>query len=271
MIGYRGVTAIISGEKGSPAPSSTTSARHGPSFPRNLADAYAMQFGQVYLNFSKSGAAQRAQQLAAFLPSGGDAQLGWNGSGSAQLQFEQVAGTRVQDAHHAVVTILARVNGQLLELGVPIYATHARLVVNGEPALLPPPARASIPASAPVGSDSAAQADLMRQLPSFFSAYATGNQVTLGRFLAPGSALRGLKGAVTFQSIASVSVPPGGNTRHIDATILWGLPANTQQQGSKSGAGSATLQMTYALTVVKQNGTWYVKTLNASTQSPGAP
>ena len=56
----------------------------------------------------------------------------------------------MQDAHHAVVTLLARVNGQLMQLGVPIYASSAGLVVSGEPAWLPAPARVSLPSPANV-------------------------------------------------------------------------------------------------------------------------
>ncbi len=37
-------------------------------FPVALGEAFAMRFAQVYLNYSPSTAAQRAQQLAAFIP-----------------------------------------------------------------------------------------------------------------------------------------------------------------------------------------------------------
>jgi hypothetical protein len=67
-------------------------------FPVTLTDAYALQFGQVYLNYSAKDAGQRASQLGAFLPSGSDPQLGWNGQGTSLLQSEQVATTDVQDA-----------------------------------------------------------------------------------------------------------------------------------------------------------------------------
>ena len=50
-----------------------------------------------------------------------------------------MATTDVQDAHHAVVTLLARVNGQLMQLGVPVYASSDGLVVSGAPAWLPAP------------------------------------------------------------------------------------------------------------------------------------
>ncbi len=234
-----------------------------------LADAYALQFGQVYLNFSPATADQRASQLAAFLPAGADPQLGWNGTGTQQLQSEEVAGTNVRDAHHAVVTLLARVNGQLMELGVPVYATGTGVVISGEPALLPAPGPVSVPTAAPASPDTATQGILMGQLPAFFQAYANGNQATLGRFLAPGVSLTGLNGAVDFHSLSAVSVPPGGATRHIIATVMWTIPARAGQ--AKGGGAPAQLEMAYALTVLKQNGTWYVEDINAATESPGPP
>ena len=41
----------------------------------------------------------------------------------------------MRDANHAVVTLLARVNGQLMELGVPVYYAGGALAVSGEPGL----------------------------------------------------------------------------------------------------------------------------------------
>src|SRR5215469_8996145 len=88
IIGYRGVMAIVLNETPpSHAPPSPTAS--APAFPVGLASAYAMQFGQVYLNASPATATQRATELAQFLPSGTDPQLGWNGSGTLTLQSEQ--------------------------------------------------------------------------------------------------------------------------------------------------------------------------------------
>ena len=225
----------------------------------------------MYLNYSQQTAQQRANQLSEFLPSGADPQLGWNGKGSSQLQSEQVAATDVRDAHHAVVTLLARVNGQLMQLGVPIYAASGGLIVSGTPAWLPGPTRATLPTTEPAASDANTQAVLTDQLPAFFQAYASGNQVTLGRFLAPGTSLTGLGGAVEYKSIATISVPPGGSTRHILATVIWSVPARGAGGQVVKGGEPAQLQMNYALTVVQQNGTWYVRDINAATESPGAP
>ena len=187
------------------------------------------------------------------------------------LQSAVVASTDVRDAHHAVVTLLARVNGQLMQLGVPIYASSGQ---PGRLRLRPPGSRlrpeASLPTATPPSTDSALQATLMNQLPAFFQAYASGNQVTLARFLASGSSVTGLNGAVTFHSITSLTVPTGGNTRHIIATVLWSVPdRNANGQVAECGSGSQ-LQMSYAMTVVQSNGTWYVSG-PASTTSTAPP
>jgi hypothetical protein len=264
IIGYRGVMAIVLNEtpasrSGSPA----TPAGGGGQFPVTLAEAYAMQFGDVYLNFTPASAGQRAQKLATYLPAnlaGTDPQLGWNGSGSLRLQNEQVAGISVQDATHAVVTLLANVNGRLMELGVPIYAARGGMAVSGEPAWLAAPAQASPPASVTTASDPAAQNALMAQLPAFFQAYASGDSATLNRFLSQGASVSGLGGALSYAGISNLYVPPGGSTRHITVTVVWQLPG-------QATANAAKLEMTYDMTVTdQQSGKWYVADIQASTQ-----
>ena len=274
IIGFRGVTSIVS----SPAPSSSgtsssnAAAGTGNGFPADLAEAFALQFGNVYLNFSPATAAQRASDLTPFIPVGSDSQFGWNGAGTQQLQSEQVASISVQDAHHAVVMLLAQVNTGLIELAVPIYATQGGLVVSAEPSLLPGPPRANPPAPSGAANDSAAMDALSGQLPGFFRAYASGDQQTLSRFLAPGAVVTGLSGAVTFGSISAMEVPSGGSTRTITVSVVWQVVGqSTVKPHAKQSvsAAPAGLQMTYEMTVVQQNGTWYVKAIGPSDQQPG--
>lgn len=270
IIGYRGVMAIVLNET-PPGPSHPAATVRAPNFPAQLAGAYALEFGQVYLNASPGTASQRASELAPFLAPGvPDPQLGWNGAGTLSLQSEQVAGVRVLDAHHAVVTLLARVNGVLMELGVPVYATPGGMAVSGEPAWLPAPRAAAVPAPAAINSDSVTESQLMRQLPAFFTAYASGDQATLGRFLAPGTSVTGLGGSVVFGSVSGVTAPTGGNVRHIVASVVWKIPAQAANAG-RAGNSAANLEMTYALTIVRQHGTWYVQSITPATQAGGQP
>jgi hypothetical protein len=272
LIGYRGVAAILTGQPRPAMSTQDSAAVSAGGYPSTLAAAYALQFGAAYLNYSPGTANQRQQELAQFLPPGTDAQLGWNGAGSAQLQSEQVAGIRVQNAHQAVVTLLARVNGRLLELGVPVYSARAGLVVSGEPALLPPPARAALPQPAAATTDSVTRAALLNQLPAFFRAYAGGDQVTLARFLAPGARVAGLGGAVAFGSISQLAVPVGGSTRRITASVVWNVPTPPSAAGTAPVATArAALEMTYEMTVVRRAGSWYVASIGTSTELPGPP
>ena len=275
VIGYNGVVAIVTRETAPPAPA-PGAAGQGAAFPVSEAAAYALQFGQVYLNASPATAAQRAEHLAAFLSPGADPQLGWNGSGVLRLGAESVAGVKATDAHHAVVTLLAQVNGNLMELGVPVYSDGRGLAVSGEPAWLAAPRHAAVPSSSVTTSDSVTQAVLMNQLPSFFQAYASGNQVTLARFLAPGTAISGLAGQVTFGSLTGLTVPPGGATRDITATVLWRVPsppapARRFAAASQPPPSAAGVEVTYELTVEQSNGTWYVKDISPSSQPTGPP
>ena len=268
VIAYRGVTAIIFHQpNAAPADGAEPAGAAAGQFPVNLAEAYASEFGQVYLNFSPATQAQREQELAAFVPASvaaANPDLGWDGAGQMSLQSEQVAGIAVQDRQHAVVTLLATVDGQLMELGVPVIASAGRVVVAGEPAWLPAPQQVSPPPQPSGGSDPVAQGELMKELPAFFQAYANGDNAALSRFAARGAALTGLGGAVAFDSIASVYVPPGGAMRLITVTVIWQVP-------SEGSPGIAKIAMSYRVSVLAlQSGKWYVNEISASTEAVGA-
>ena len=223
-------------------------ARHGPAVPAESKDPYA---GRVYLSFSPQNQGQREQALTAFVPASvaaANPDLGWNGTGQLNLQAEQVAGITVQDPRHAVVTLLVLVNGQLMQLGVPVAASGRGVVVSGEPAWLSAP-------TAPRGSDSVARSRLMNELPAFFQAYAANSDsAALNRFEVRGVSLTGL----------------GGATTQITVTVIWQLP---DQSGSAAGNLGMTskLEMTYSMSVVGlHSGKWYVKEIGASTEAVGA-
>ncbi|MGH3272795.1 MAG: conjugal transfer protein [Streptosporangiaceae bacterium] len=278
VIGYRGVLAIVAGFSASPAPVPGRAPATASTDPVTTAEAYALQFGSVYLNFSPAKADDRAALLASMLPSGANAQLGWNGVGTQTLQSEQVAGIKIQDAHLAIVTVLAEINdSQLIELGVPVYAAGGRFVVTGEPALLPAPKAAAPPAAPAQDTDAAAVSALQEQLPAFFRAYASGGQETLTRFLVPGAQVTGLNGAVTYDQLVSVIAPPGGATRQITVVVSWTVPTSTQTTNSgtrkhpSTSISAASLEMTYDMTVEEQGGTWYVQSIGSSAQMPGPP
>jgi hypothetical protein len=274
VIAFRGLAAIVTGQGLTAAPAPATPVRQAASqFPVGLAEAYAADFGRVYLSFSPQTRALREEELQAYLPAqtaAADPDLGWDGAGEMSLQSEQVAGIAVQDRQHAVVTLLALVNDQLMELGVPIAAAGTNVVVSGEPAWLPAPASIVPPATAAHGSDPAAQSQLMSELPAFFQAFGSGDSDTLRSYLAPGASVTGLGGALAFDSIADLSVPAGGTTRTIYATVIWQVPEQAGSTTAKPGM-APKLQMTYCMSVVDlRHSKWYVKEIGASTEAVGA-
>jgi hypothetical protein len=269
LIGYRGVLAIVTGQPAAKSPAAAPSAsRRAVAFPDLLAEAYALQFGNVYLNFSPADAGHRSQELARYVASGANPQLGWNGAGSERLQSEQVAGITVTSTHRAVVTLLASLSGgRLIELAVPIYASHGGMSVSGEPALLPAPSRAAA-APAQQTADPSAESSLESQFPAFFAAYASGDRTTLARFTTPGSHISGLGGAVTFGTLDAVFAPPGGARRTVTATVTWKLTAASAASGTVTTA-PASLQVTYQLTVLRQGNSWDVQAIGPATTTQG--
>jgi Conjugative transposon protein TcpC len=240
-------------------------------FPVALAQAFVMDFGQVYLNVSPASAGQRASALAGFVPPGASAQFGWNGTGTQTLEAEQVVATRVLSAHVAVVTLLAEVNGKLIELGVPVYAAGGGIVVSAKPALLPPPPKPAIPSAAhAVPADPVAEASLARELPSFFRAFAGSSVVRSPSLVAGPSGIPGLNGVVTYDGIASVSVPAGGGARrHIAVTVVWRTAGQVRVRTSTVANAPADIAMTYAMTVVRRSGNWYVVSIGAAAAMAG--
>ena len=162
-----------------------------------------------------------------------------------------------------------RVGG--LRLGVPVAASGGGVVVASEPAWLSAPPRVSPPPAAQRGADQVAQSQLLNELPAFFRAYASSDSAALNRFAVRCVSLTGLGGAVTFDSIGALHVPPGGATRRITVTVIWQLPEPPGSNTSGNPEMTTTLKMTYGMSVIDlQSGKWYVKEIGASTEAVGA-
>ena len=275
LIGYRGIAAIVLDYPG-PGGSAGPAAGHSRAFPVALAQAYAYEFGQVYLSFNPATAGQRAASLATFLPPGADPQFGWNGGtvsgvgGTRTVQSEQVAGVRVINSHRAVVRLLARVSGRMVELGGPVYASRGALVVSGYPALLPAPDQVAPPPLAAGPGDPAAKMALRRTLPAFFRAFASGDALQLRKLTGAGGSVTGLGGAVSFGRISALSVPAGpGPARQVTATVVWRLgPASTPGGQTGLAGHGDTLTASYSMTVVRHHAGWLVRSITAAAQQP---
>lgn len=267
LIGYRGVAAIVMGYPGPGGSGAATS--QSRQFPAALARAYAYEFGTVYLSFNPAGAAARARSLSAFLPPGTDPRFGWNGTAIRTVQSEQVAGIDVVSSHRAVVTLLASVNGRMVELGVPVYASHGALVVSGYPALLPAPEQVAPPAVAAGPADPAVTRSLHQLLPAFFRAFASGNALQLGKFTVGSGSITGLGGAVSFGSISRLSVAAAaGADRQVTATVVWRFGPAPDAAGQGALAGSGALTMSYSITIVRHQAGWLIRSIAAAAEQP---
>ncbi|MFC6878302.1 conjugal transfer protein [Actinomadura yumaensis] len=229
-------------------------------FPSSAAGAFALQFANVYLNYDQKSAPQRAEQLRTFVPDGTDAQFGWNGVGTLQLQSVQVAGVDARDANNATVTLLARSADKWFRLAVPVYAKNSALVISGRPALLPPPTKAALPQEGVKDRDTALEGELKPFLGTFFGAYAHGDQAALSRF-SDGTAIGGLADAVQFVQVNDVVAPKGpAGERTVTATVTWQVP------GSGAAGNGGELAQSYQLAMVKKGTTWYVRDIRGSTE-----
>ena len=128
-----------------------------------------------------------------------------------------------------------------------------------------------LPAPVPRGSDQVARSQLMNELPPFFQAYARGDSAALNRFEVHGVSVAGLGGAVTFDQISALHVPPGGTTRQITVTVIWQLSEPSGSAAAGNPGVTAKLEVAYGMSVVDlQGGKWYVKGIGASSEAVGA-
>ena len=111
----------------------------------------------------------------------------------------------------------------------------------------------------------------MNELPAFFQAYASGDSAALNRFLVRGVSVAGLGGAVAFDQVSALHVPPGGATRQITVTVIWQLPEPPGSVTAGTQGVTSKLEMSYGMSVVDlQGGKWYVNGIGASSETVGA-
>lgn len=237
-------------------------------FPVAQATSFANQFAQVYLNFSADRPDERAGRLAPYLPDGADPQFGWDGYGQMSAGAIQGYDVDVVDAQNAVVTLSTQSGGRRFLFSVPVYYAEGRFVVSGRPALLPAPPQAGLPQVPEPDRDDGAESELRPQLAGFFKAYADGDGVQLQRYVAQGVTLEGFAGAFTLIELSKVTVPPGGTTREVMATVVWGVPPattpNPEPSATEPSAVGGRLEQSYRLTVEKQGDKWFVKDIRGA-------
>lgn len=244
----------------------------GTGFPTEQAASFANQFAAVYLNFDAAQPQLRAQRLKPFLPEAAHDQFGWNGFGRMQAGAIQLSGVEVTDAKNGVVTLMVQSGDRRWLFSVPVYADNGRFVVSRQPALLPAPGPAPLPAVADPEHDEATAAELTPQLKGFFEAFASGDPEQLQRYVAAGVDIQGFNGMFTLAQLKQVIVPPGGASRTVTAIVVWAIPAPTPTADPAADASpppvdpAGALEQAYQLTVEKQGDKWFVKDVRGATR-----
>jgi Conjugative transposon protein TcpC len=218
-------------------------------FPQQAAEAYASRFALAYATFDSANPQAHVQAVQQYVPDGVDPMLGWDGQGKQTATTALPSGINVQNQSSATVSVALLVDrGRWLYLAVPVAVNQNRLVVAGAPALIPPPAKASVPAPN-VGSDDAQlEGQLNPLLTNFFKAYASSSSTDLGLIAAPGVTIQGLNGAVQFATLVDLHINQnGGERRQAIAHVRW----------SDTTSGASLVQG-YQLTLQLVNGQWHV-------------
>ncbi|WP_239128963.1 conjugal transfer protein [Sinosporangium siamense] len=241
-----------------------------PKFPVAKAEAFAVQFAQVYLNFDGAKPDVRAGRLAAYLPDGAPTQFGWDGLGKMEAGAIQPYETKVTDDRNAVVVLLFQSGNRRMMLSVPVFASGGGLVVPEYPAVLPAPAKAAFPSPPEESRDEATEVELRPQLQGFFEKYAEGDPVDLQRFVAADVRLESFDSAFDFVSLDKVHVPPGGNVRKVRVEVTWSVPsAGAQTNPEAPAASEGKLEQAYDLIVEKQSDKWYIKEISGASRTLG--
>ena len=187
VIGYRGVSRS-SMARGPRRQERLGRASHAYEFPQLTGGGLRARLRQRLPELQPGYGGRRSAELAAYLPASATAsssELGWNGAGTEHLQAEQVASIRRPERAFRGRERARRGQRQADRARRAGLRLRRRLVVSGQPAILAPPARAVLPTAPQVNSDQTTVSALTSQLPPFFRAYASGDGITLGRFLAP--------------------------------------------------------------------------------------
>lgn len=222
------------------------------SFPVDAASAYAARFAVAYETFDSSDPKAHMDAISPYIPDGTDAMLGWDGEGSQKATQALPAGVNVQSPQRATVTVAVLVDGgRWIYLAVPVAYSNGQFVIPGQPALLAPPSRATVPTPSNDPGDPQLASQLSQPMSAFFKAYATSSPSDLTYYAVPGVTFEGLKGAVQFDSLTDLHVYSGhGDTRQAVARVKWFDP--------KSGAH---VTQSYRLGLKLVNGQWHVSSV----------
>ncbi|MFI9005522.1 hypothetical protein [Streptomyces sp. NPDC053541] len=223
-----------------PAPAAPPPARTGPAYPDAEAQAVAARFARAYLAWDERRAAERAALLAAVLPAGADAAMGWDGRGRQDVVAVEpgavTAGAHRQARVRVDVLIQTPAAGaspatpaRWVGLDVPVVETAGRVIVSGRPGLVGVPARGPKPPEIPAPqADAALTVQTTDAVTTFFKALGDGTPDTV---TAPGAQVPPLPAGIEFKALSSWSVDTGtGSDRTGTAVVMWTLGGATVEQ-----------------------------------------
>ncbi|MGH7881782.1 MAG: conjugal transfer protein [Candidatus Dormibacteraceae bacterium] len=222
-------------------------------FPQAAAKIFAARFALAYATFDSDHPADHQNALRAYLASGADPMLGWDGQGKETASQALLSGIDVSSSSQATIRVAVGVNnGRWLYLAVPVSSDgNNQLVISGSPALLSPPTLASAPAQNFPPDDPALAAQLNQPMSDFFTAYAASSPSQLNYYAVPGKSFEGLHGSVIFNALPDLHIAQdGGDQRQASAMVKWSDPAS-----------KASLTQNYHLTLQLVGGQWHVSSV----------
>lgn len=252
VVVLKGVTAIVA-----PSSAHQPSAGRAPapsSFPAQEASAFAREFALSYLSYQSDSSSQWQDSLSQFAPAGTGTQLGgWDGQGSEQAVAAESWGMRPTSPGSASVEVGVLVAPKVgperwLYLEVPVVARGGALAVPAAPIFVGGPRQAATGTPPEFRADQGLSSQLQGMVGAFFGAYATSDSAALGYFLAPGTRVAPLGGAVHFAGLSGLAVQAGTSPSHLAvASVSWRDPA-----------GGASFTQDYRLSLTEIQGRWYV-------------
>lgn len=217
-----------------------------PAYPVAAAQAVAARLARAYLTWDSETSEARTAQLAAVLPPGVNAAMGWDGTGHQDVTAVE-PGTVTPGpggrAHVRVEVLLAAARAgqpaRWVALDVPVARTaDGRVVVTGQPGFLGVPA---IGPRAPKMPGPEADPELSQAtkgpVGEFFAAYTGAGTSTV---TAPGTQIPPLPDGIEFRSLDSWAIDKThkGTDRTGTALVTWTL-------------GGASIQQTYRVVLTR--------------------
>ncbi|MGW0703028.1 conjugal transfer protein [Streptomyces sp. NPDC002867] len=216
--------------------------------PEAAAQQVAARFARSYMTWNEKDPKSREKELAADLPKGADAQVGWDGQG-VQLVAQSIPGEVVQTSpRRARVSVDVRVSSTAgtgtkartvsswRRLQVPVGVSSGRVLVTGQPALVGVEQPVDWREPEPPTADTVLSGTTRTPVENFFKAWVAG---TADQAAAPGAQIGPLGSDLHLQSLDTWTVHSGSGSRRTGvASVRWKL-------------AGAELQQTYRVTLAE--------------------